>query len=87
MTTVGIRELGRDTSRIVHEVEESGRPALVTNHGRLVVAVVPIDVDQIEDLVLASAPDFIEDLRHADSALRAGVTRSAADVFDELENA
>jgi prevent-host-death family protein len=86
MTTIGIRELGRETSRIVREVEETGRPALVTNHGRLAVAVVAIDPDALEDFVLGNAPDFVTDIRHADADLRAGRTRSASDVFAELEN-
>lgn len=83
MGTVSIRELSRNASGVVDEVARTGRPALVTRHGAPVVAVVPIDEGEIEDLVLARAPEYLADMLSADEDLAAGRTRSATSVFDE----
>ena len=85
--TITIRELSRNVSGVVDEVARTGRPALVTKHGAPVVAVVPVSESELEDLVLARLPEYLEDLAAADEDLAAGRTRSAADVFDELDGA
>jgi prevent-host-death family protein len=85
MGTVSIRELSRNASSVVDEVARTGRPALITKHGAPIVAVVPIDEGEIEDLVLARAPEYLADMLSADEDLAAGRTRAAATVFDELD--
>ena len=55
MAVVGIRELSRDTSRIIKQFEESGEPVVVTREGRPIGALVPVDQRQVEDIVLATA--------------------------------
>jgi len=85
MGIVSIRELSRNTSGVVDEVTRTGRPALVTKHGAPVVAVVPIDEGDLEDMVLARAPEYLTDMTAADDDLAAGRTRAAADVFEELD--
>jgi len=47
---------------------------------------VAIDPDELEDFVLARAPEFTRSMRQADADLRAGRTRSAAEVFAELDS-
>jgi prevent-host-death family protein len=79
--TVTIRDLARNASRVVADVARTGRPALVTKHGRPVAAVVPIDESELEDMVLARAPEYLAAMTAADDDLAAGRTRSAADVF------
>jgi len=85
MGIVSIRELSRNASSVVDDVARTGRPALVTKHGAPVAAVVPVDADDLEDLVLSKAPEYLADMAAADEDLAAGRTRSAADVFDELD--
>lgn len=85
MGIVSIRELSRNASGVVDEVARTGRPALVTKHGAPVAAVVPIDEGELEDMVLARAPEYLADMLAADEDLAAGRTRSAAAVFDELD--
>jgi prevent-host-death family protein len=85
MGTVTIRDLQRDTSRVVDEVERSRRPQLVTKHGRPVAAVVPIDAEELEDFILSNAPSFVASFREADQDLVAGRTVSATDFFKELD--
>ena len=86
MGTVSIRELSRNASGVVDEVARSGRPAIVTKHGAPIAAVVPIDEGELEDMVLARASEYLADMGAAKD-VAAGRTRSAADVFDELDAA
>lgn len=87
MGTVSIRELSRNASGVVDDVARTGRPALITKHGVPVAAVVPIDEGELEDMVLARAPEYLADMGAADDDLATGRTSSAADVFDELDHA
>ena len=85
MTTISIRDLGRCPSKVVDEVVRTGRPAIITRHGRPVTAMVAIDPDELEDFILARAPDFVRAREDADSDLREGRTRFAAEVLAELD--
>lgn len=85
MPTISIRDLGRRPSQVIDEVVRTGRPAIVTRHGRPVSAVVAIDWDELEDFVLAHAPEFVRSMSAADADLRAGRTRPANEVFAEFE--
>jgi antitoxin (DNA-binding transcriptional repressor) of toxin-antitoxin stability system len=70
---------------VVDEVIRTGRPAIITRHGRPVTAMVALDPDELEDFVLARAPEFTRSMSDADADLRAGRARPATDVFTELE--
>jgi prevent-host-death family protein len=85
MPTISIRDLGRHPSQVIDEVIRTGRPAIVTRHGRPVTAMVALDPDELEDYVLAHAPEFVRSTRAADADLRAGRVRPADEVFAELE--
>ena len=86
MSTVSIRELGRNPGHVIDEVVRTGRPAIITRHGRPVTALVALDPDELEDYVLAHAPAFVRSRRAADADLRAGRVRPAAEVFADLED-
>jgi prevent-host-death family protein len=83
--TVSIRDLSRKASSVVNGVMTTGRPALVTKHGKPVAALIPFAETDLEDLVLARAPKYSDDLAAANAELEAGKTRPAADVFAELD--
>lgn len=85
MSTISIRDLQRNTSGVVAEVADSKHTALVTRHGEPVAALVPIDAQDLEDYLLSKVPSFAKDMSAADDALATGQTRSAADVFAELD--
>jgi prevent-host-death family protein len=85
MPTISIRDLGRRPSQVIDEVVRTGRPAIVTRHGRPVTAMVAIDPDELEDYVLAHAPEFVRSTRGADADFRAGRVRPADEVFADLD--
>jgi prevent-host-death family protein len=87
MVTVSIRELGRNPGQVIDEVVRTGRPAIITRHGRPVTALVAVDQDELEDHVLAHAPAFARSRRAAEADLRAGLARPLDEVFADLESA
>ena len=86
MSTISVRDLGRNPSRVIDDVERTGRPAIVTRRGRPVTAIVPVDPDALEDFVLAHAPEYVRARRDAEADLRAGRVRPADEVFTELDD-
>ena len=54
MSLVSIRDLSRNPSAVVDEVERSGRPALVTRNGKPIAALVRIEQDELEDWLLST---------------------------------
>ncbi len=75
MVTVNVRELARNTSKVIDDVSKRRKRILVTRAGRPVAAVVPIDADALEDWILANAPEFVEGMRLADEEMRRGETK------------
>jgi prevent-host-death family protein len=57
MPAVGIRELKSKTSEIIERVEK-GEAFLVTKRGRGVSVLLPFGED-VEDMILARAPEFV----------------------------
>jgi antitoxin (DNA-binding transcriptional repressor) of toxin-antitoxin stability system len=82
---IGIRELARQVSRLIGDVESSREPALITRHGKPIAMIVPVDAEAVEDLVLASGPEFVAAMREADAELAAGKTRSLDDVLADAD--
>jgi prevent-host-death family protein len=72
MATVTIRELGRQVSGVVKQVRTTGRPAFVTHRGKPVAVLLPLNEDQLEDYVLANAPDYVGSMRETDEAIERG---------------
>lgn len=98
MSLVSIRDLSRNPSAVVDEVERSGRPALVTRNGKPIAALVRIEQDKLEDWLLSTVadPPIGVSLEESPEALRAaarpvayglrqikGLTKAEADGFTE----
>lgn len=81
MAVVNVRELARNTSKVISEVAKSKRATLVTRNGYPVAAVVPVDADAFEDWIMANAPEFIASRRQADEDLKRGRTISLEAYF------
>jgi prevent-host-death family protein len=71
MATVTLRELARNTASVLHELEASRRPALVTRNGKPVAALVPIDETALEDWLLEHASFYTREVAAADPGLGA----------------
>ena len=84
MPTISIRELARRPSRVVADVASSGRPAIITRRGKPVGALIAIDNDELEDFVLANAPEYAASIRDADADLVSGRTQPLSGVIDEI---
>jgi prevent-host-death family protein len=76
MAAVNVRELARNTSKVIGDVARRKRPTIITRGGRPVAAVVPIDADALEEWILSNSPQFAEGIRRADEELRRGQTVS-----------
>ncbi len=86
MASITMRELANNTKNVVESVARSGRPSVVTQQGRPMVAVVPIDQEALEDWVLANASEFIESMREADAEVARGEHGTPLDdVLAELD--
>jgi len=72
MPIVNVRELSRRTGVVISSVTRTKRPTLVTRSGRPVAAIVPVDASQLEDWILANAPEFVSSMADAERDLRAG---------------
>jgi prevent-host-death family protein len=84
MNTIGVRDLSRHPGEVIGEVERTGRPVLVTRRGRPAVAVVAVSPEDLEDFILANAPEFVRGMRRADEELAAGEARPLGEVLQEI---
>jgi prevent-host-death family protein len=84
MAAVNVRELARNTSKVIGDVARRKRPTIITRAGRPVAAVVPIDADALEDWILANSPEFVQGMRKADKELRLGQTVGMDEAFASL---
>lgn len=76
---IAIRDLQRNTSRVVDEVVESGRPLVVTRNGQPAIALMPIE--ELEDLVLAM-PEVAGDLSSVADEITSGATTPFRDLIE-----
>jgi prevent-host-death family protein len=81
----GIREFARNVSRYVERVERTGRPLVLTRHGKPVAALIAIEAGDLEDFILAHAPDLAASLRSANRELAAGESQPLGQTLAELE--
>jgi prevent-host-death family protein len=86
MDTIGVRDLSRHPADVIDEVERTGRPVLVTRRGRPAVALVAVNPEELEDFILANAPEFVRGMGLADQELAAGETRPLGEVLSEIRH-
>lgn len=83
---VGIRELGRNPSKVIARLVETREPMIVTDRGRPVAVLVPIDEREVEDFILTHAVTFMTDREDAEHDLVTGTTDTLPDVLAELDD-
>jgi len=72
MGTIGIRELKARASEVIKR-SEKGERFLVTNRGKPVSVLLPIGED-IEDMILANAPELVRRVQRGRAEFAAGKT-------------
>jgi prevent-host-death family protein len=78
-----VRDLNHDTARVLKEVNDSGRPAVITKHGRFVAMLTPLEGRNVEGLLL----DAVLRAEQADGVEPEGAqsTMSTAELARELD--
>ena len=74
MPVVGIRQLARNASAIIHDVSKTGKPTVVTDRGKPVGVIYPFDEEDLEDYILANSPELAKRLARADRDIAEGKT-------------
>ena len=74
MAVISVRALLRDAAAVFEGMERDREPVLITRRGRPVAALVPVDSEQAEAMILSSAPELIESRRRAENARAEGRT-------------
>ena len=85
MPVVGIRQLARNASAIIRDVRETRMPTIVTDRGKPVGVIYPFDEEDLEDYVLANAPEYVARREQADRDIAEGRTFSLEEALARLE--
>ena len=85
MPAVSVRKLLRDASAVFGGLERDGEPVLITRRGRPVAALIPVDPEDAEAMILSAAPEMIESRRQAENARVEGRTTPLAAVRRRLD--
>lgn len=86
MPAIGIRDLLRDAKTVFERIEKDQEPVLITRRGRPFAALVPVDPENAEALILSSAPELVESRRRAENARAEGRTTSLEDALNALDD-
>lgn len=81
---IGVRDLAKNASAIVNGVSSGNERAVITKRGLPVAVIVPVDATELEDYVLANAPESVSAMSEANAELADGRTISLEDVLAEL---
>jgi len=49
-----MRDLNQNTSRVMNEIREAGKPAFITSYGRFIAVITPLEPGQVEQQALAA---------------------------------
>ncbi len=60
IVVVNVRDLARQTSKLVDDVQQSGTAVLITRHGVPVATLTPVDKEDLEHFTRANAPRLTE---------------------------
>jgi predicted nucleotidyltransferase/PHD/YefM family antitoxin component YafN of YafNO toxin-antitoxin module len=91
---IGVRELAKHASRVISDVLKTGRPVIVTRHGRPAVAMLRVDEGGLEDILSEQARRLVAGARKPSDApehlrgllrdLRLGLEEVYGDVLEGL---
>jgi antitoxin (DNA-binding transcriptional repressor) of toxin-antitoxin stability system len=87
MPFIGVRQLCRENAKIFADLEKTGEPVVIARHGKPIAALIRVQESQLNDLVLAAAPEFTQSISEADEDLVAGRAEPLGAVLAELADA
>jgi prevent-host-death family protein len=85
VNTTTVRQLHNATSATIEHVRSTGGSVLVTRHGSPVAVILPVDPDELEDYILANAPEFVRSMKTAEREVARGETVPLEQVIAEHE--
>lgn len=83
MVTTGVRELKNKTSEILGKARDEG-VVIVTNNGKAVAAIVPLDESEVEDFLISHSPKIKAAVRRGVKDSLAGRVYSPEELLEEL---
>lgn len=85
MPVVGLRQLSRETSSVIDQLQSDGEPVIVTRQGRPIAALTAVSEEQAASFALALAPEFVASRERAAAAIAAGEGQPASELLAEFE--
>jgi len=85
MAVISVRALLRNAAAVFEGIDRDQEPVLITRHGRPFAALVPVDPEHAEAIILSSVPEFVESRRRAESARAEGRTTSLEAALHDLD--
>ena len=85
MPAMGIRALLRDSKAVFEKMEQDKAPVLIMRRGRPFAALVPVDPENAEALILSSSPELVESRRRAENSRAEGRTISLENAIRDLD--
>jgi prevent-host-death family protein len=85
MAIVGIRKLTREHKEIIEQLQRTKEPVLITNQGKPVAALVPVDETNAERFLVAAHPDVAPAFRDAADVETQSIEDLMAEHGDEAE--
>ncbi len=56
---ITMRELSQRTAQVMGEINDEGRPAVITRHGRFVGVIVPLERQKVESFLLENLDEIL----------------------------
>ncbi|SCX15288.1 hypothetical protein [Mycolicibacterium fluoranthenivorans] len=79
-----MRELNQDTSGTIEKINNSGKPGVITRHGRFVAVIYPLANASLESRVIARALEDVEIQNQITGASTVGGIRMAEEAAADL---
>ncbi|MBN2169116.1 MAG: type II toxin-antitoxin system prevent-host-death family antitoxin [Actinobacteria bacterium] len=84
MFSAGVRELKNKTSEILGKVKKEGG-VIVTNNGKPIAGIIPLDEDDVEDFLIAHNPKIRAAMIRGAKDYEAGRVHRPEDLLKELK--
>ena len=80
-----MRQLNQQTAEVLKEINDDGRPAMITKRGRFIAMIVPLVGADIESTVVGAIIDEVEYSRQLTGEHTLGRLRTTHEIASELD--